>query len=91
VTAPHEPNGQGQITALDMARNLVAAIQRQGHYSHRDPVGSYIDRGGERAFEAARLASYLAQVSLAEDVHRIAEFLDRDIPLDHLKGPGDPP
>jgi len=62
-------------TPLEMARNCAAAVVRSAKWSTQDPVGSYINQSGTRAFEAAQLGSYLALVSIAESLDRIAALL----------------
>jgi hypothetical protein len=65
----------GQPSALDMARNLVAAIQRSAEHIDADPLGAHLDRTGDRGFAAAEMAFRLAMVSIAEDFHRVADVV----------------
>jgi hypothetical protein len=71
VSAPQA----GQLDVLDMARNLTAAVQRAAEHIEADELGAYLDRTGDRAFAGAQMASYLATVSIAVDLRRIADTL----------------
>jgi hypothetical protein len=71
VSAPEA----GQLDALDMARNLTAGIQRAAEQIEADELAAYLHRTGDRAFAAAQMASYLALVSIAADLRRIADTL----------------
>lgn len=64
-----------QITALEMARNLVTQIARRADQSQRDPLGALVHRTGEYGHVAAQLAANLATVSIAEDMHRIVAIM----------------
>lgn len=61
-----------QLTALEMARHLVKAIQRGAERIESDELGAYLDRTGDRAFASAQLAAALATVSIAESLASIA-------------------
>lgn len=64
-----------QLTPLELAQNCAAAVARYAHGSVRDPLGSLIERGGEKGHAAAQLAGNLALVSIAEDLHRIVAIM----------------
>lgn len=66
-------------TALEMARAWAARVgQIAAHYEEaerREPgfgsIQAHIHGAGRQQFEAAQMASYMATVSIAEDLHRV--------------------
>lgn len=64
-----------ELSALDMALNCVRHVLAFADAADTDEgqLRAYIDRYGERQHHAAQTAAHLALVSIAEDVHRIAE------------------
>lgn len=72
-----------ELSALDLAHNLVGAIVRAARVIERDELGAYLDRTGERAFAGAQLAGQLALVSIADDLHTLIEIVTgRGLPDD---------
>ena len=63
------------LTALDMARNLVSRVEALARAAEDDPLGATVHRLGDQQHACAERAAHLALVSLAEDVHRIADAL----------------
>lgn len=63
------------VTPLDMARNAARAVLRYAGLQERDPTRAYVLGAGQQGHQAAQLAQAMALVSIAEDVHRIAELL----------------
>jgi hypothetical protein len=71
--------------ALAMARDWALRVSEiAAHYARRDEaepgmgaIEAHIQGAGKAQFEAAQMASFMALVSLAEDVHRITEVLVR--------------
>jgi hypothetical protein len=70
---PGEAVTADRMTALDMARNLAASVERYARQSEADQLGAMLNQTGERAHAAAQLAANLALVSIAEDFHRVAD------------------
>lgn len=70
-TTPDEP------TALEMAENLIKSIPDAARFAQGDPFGAMSGRTAEKVFSSAELASRLAMVSLARDVHEIRDDLRR--------------
>jgi len=64
-----------QLSALDMAKNLAASVQRMAREQELDPLSSAINRGGVKAVESSRMAANLALVSIAEDLHQLVKIL----------------
>jgi hypothetical protein len=58
-----------------MARNAVRNVEIIAIAQQDDPVGAFTARLGERGKSAAETAACMAMVSIAEDLHRIAELL----------------
>lgn len=82
-------NGGGLplITPLEMAANAARAVLMHADFQARDPLGSYIARSGAQAMHSAEVAACMAAVSIAEDLHRIADVLaPAEVPADD-KGP----
>ena len=73
MTAP--PGERPVLTPLEMALNAAANVAMIARATDDDPVGAHLNRNGERAAAAAELASRLALVSIAEDLHRIADSI----------------
>ena len=67
-----------ELSALEMALNCARSVQIYADAQDRDPVTSHISHLGERGHQAAQLAGNLALVSIAEDLHRLAEKLFAD-------------
>jgi hypothetical protein len=65
------------LDPLDMARNLIAGVQRAAEKIEADELGAFIEHAGEYGHYAGQLAANLALVSLAEDVRRITDVLVR--------------
>ena len=65
------------MTPLEMARNAAANVERYAQYQADDPLGSFIAHAGQQGQHAAEVAACMALVSIAEDVHRIADAVDR--------------
>lgn len=68
--APNDPG------PLDMARNAATAVLRYADAQERDPLRSHLQHFGERGHQSAVLAGNMALVSIAEDLHRIADLLE---------------
>jgi hypothetical protein len=95
------------IIALDLARQCVAewrAIGAAASQAERDDPGfgklqAEIRGAGRQQIQAAQLAAWFAQVSIAEDLHRLADlfaneawFIGRPAAdLDTPTGDGEPP
>lgn len=60
-----------------MARNCVAAVLRVAEAQERDPLQARIAQLGTRGHQSAQLAGYMALVSIAGDMRRIADHLER--------------
>lgn len=78
------PTGWPPATvALDLARQMVAewrAIGRSASQAERDDPGfgrlrAEIAGAGRQQMDAARLAAYFAQVSIAEDLHAMRRVM----------------
>ena len=67
------PREARELTALEMARNAARAVLRYADHQDRDPLGSYIARGGQQGHQAAQLAGQMALVSIAESLAKIAD------------------
>jgi hypothetical protein len=68
---------QPRLSPLEMALNAARAVERSAQYQQDDPLGSYIARAGEQGQNAAHVAACMAIVSMAEDIRRIADLLER--------------
>ena len=70
------------MTSLEMARNLAQSVDAIARYVEDGGPDAEIQahvRGlGPRQHANAELAGYLALVSIAEDLHRIADVLTRE-------------
>ena len=72
-------------TPLDIARDWAGRVRQiAAHYEQReraDPgfgtIEAQVHGAGRQQFEAAQMASFMALVSIAEDVHRIASVLGK--------------
>ena len=64
-----------QISALEMAQNCARNVLAYTDAQDRDPLTAHVNHLGERGHQAAQLAGQMALVSIAEDLHRIADFL----------------
>lgn len=91
MTAAAEP--AADVTPLVMARDWARRVHEIAeHYAERDRldpgmgrVEAHVAGAGKAQFEAAQMASFMATVSIAEDVRRIADVLCRaDDALDAL-------
>jgi hypothetical protein len=79
VTAP----AADQVTPLEMARVWAGRVgQIADHYAKRDEaepgfgrIEARIEGAGRQQFEAAQMASFMATVSIAEDLHRIVGIM----------------
>jgi hypothetical protein len=69
--------GTRELTALEMALNLVAGVQRAAAYIDRDELGARVHHAGEHGFANAQLAANLAVVSIAQDLHKLVSPWDR--------------
>lgn len=72
-----------RLTPLDMARNLIAAVERYARFLDSGPdaeLQAYVRGYGERQANAAQLAAQLALVSIAEDVHRVVGVMLDPLP-----------
>ena len=67
------PREARELTALEMARNAARAVLRHADHQDRDPLGSFIARGGQQGHEAAFLAGSMALVSIAESLAKMAD------------------
>jgi hypothetical protein len=56
-----------------MARNASKAVLQHADAQLDDPLSAYINQDAALGMDAARLAACMALVSIAEDLHRIAE------------------
>jgi hypothetical protein len=63
------------LTPLEMAQNCAAAVGRYAERGVRDPLGSMLERGGDKGHAASQLAGNMALVSIAEDLHRIVAIM----------------
>jgi hypothetical protein len=67
------------LTPLEMARHCARNVQAIADASKdRDPVERYIARVGEQQFHHAQLGACMALISIAGDLHAIAEQLGAD-------------
>jgi hypothetical protein len=64
------------LDPLDMAGNLVAAVEQLARYAADDPLQAHVHQAGARQAANGELASQLALVSIARDLRRIADHLD---------------
>jgi hypothetical protein len=62
-------------TALEMARNCARHVLAFADAADTDEgrLTAYVNRYGERQHHAAETAAHMALVSIAEDLHRLAE------------------
>ena len=60
---------------LQMAQNCAAAVLRIADYQASDPLGSYVSKAGQQGHQAAQIGGYMALVSIAESLDRIADAL----------------
>lgn len=75
------------MTPLDMARDWAERVyQIAAHVERREReepgfgrIEAHIHGAGRQQFEAAQMASYMALVSMAEDVHALVADLHHDI------------
>lgn len=65
---------------LEMAENCVAGVVRMARLVEEDELGAYVARAGDRGVESARMAGNLALVSIARDLRRVVDRLERDDP-----------
>jgi hypothetical protein len=63
------------MTPLEMARNAAHAVEVYATFQQTDQLGAYLGHVGERGKAAAETAACMAMVSIAEDLHAIAELL----------------
>jgi hypothetical protein len=71
------------FTPLAMARDWANRVhQIAAHYQQRDredprmgPIEAHIHGAGKAQFEAGQMASFMALVSLAEDVHELRRVM----------------
>lgn len=85
MTADQRERTLPDVTALDMARNLVTTIERLSRYVETGgpeaEIQAHIGNYGARQAAAGQLAAQLAIVSLAEDIHRVVGvMLDGETP-----------
>jgi hypothetical protein len=70
---------QPELTALDMARNCVAAVQAAAAWQADDDperqILAHVHHVGAQGDQASKVAARMAQVSIAEDLRRIAGHL----------------
>lgn len=79
---------QADATPLELARVWAGRVyQIAAHYEQRereDPgfggIEAHVHGAGRQQHEAAEMAAFMAVVSLAEDVHRIADLLGAAAP-----------
>jgi hypothetical protein len=72
-----------RATALEMAKAWASRVgQIAQHYEQReaaDPgfgrIEAHIHGAGRQQFEAAQMASFMATVSIAEDLHRVVAIM----------------
>lgn len=63
------------MSALEMCRNLVRHVDAYAREADKDKVAAHVHQLGPRQHASAQMAAYLAVVSIAEDLHRIAGAL----------------
>jgi hypothetical protein len=63
------------VTPLEMAVNAARAVERYAEFQTEQPLEAYVQRAGTQGHQAAALAQAMALVSIAKDVHRIANAL----------------
>lgn len=75
------------LTPLDMAVNLAGKVQAYAEaLNDPDPDHRFKARNaqaGERAHHGAALAAHLAQVSIAQDFHRLVQVMTGNLPAAH--------
>ena len=64
-----------ELTPLQMAQNCARAVLRIADYQGSDPLGAYISKAGQQGHQAAQIGGYMALVSIAESLDRIADAL----------------
>ncbi len=64
------------MTPLEMAKNAAAAVERIAEIQSNDPLTAYVHRLGTQGFQSAQVAGYMALVSIATDLHRIADVIE---------------
>jgi hypothetical protein len=76
VTTPRpDATAARDLSALDLALNLVASFARRAEWGERDPLGAYLARNGEVATASADVAARLAIVSIARDFHDLTSAI----------------
>src|SRR5215471_18387716 len=74
---PGTPGGEDWKDPLDMARIGMKNVQITGWAQELDPTRAFVARVGQKGADAAWFAACAALVSIAGDVRRIADALDR--------------
>jgi len=85
MTAQDSQEPRAEVTPLEAAREWASRVHQIAAYwteqKRTDPTADLradIAGAGRQQFEAGQMASFMALVSLAEDVHRIADLFTTD-------------
>jgi hypothetical protein len=65
------------IDPLEMAENTMRAVLAAADAQTANPLESYVQRVGERAFQSAQLGACCALVSIAADIRAISDVFER--------------
>jgi hypothetical protein len=76
LTDQTAPSPAPPLDPLDMAGNLVNAIEQLARYATEEPLQAHIHQAVARQAANGKLAGQLALVSIARDLRRIADHLD---------------
>ena len=77
TTETTDPAAPAEADPLAMAVNCVRNVLAYAEAQGTDPLTSYVNKLGQRGFEAAQLGACMAQVSIAADTRRIAEAAEQ--------------
>lgn len=84
------------VTPLEIARNWAGRVHQIAAYWERreqaEPgfgrIEAEVHGAGRQQFEAAQMASFMATVSIAEDLHRVVAIMTGQVPADLAREAG---